>query len=104
MKLDMQVKINTDLTVPLQVLQFSLIALSALQRAYAQAQADAQPPDGRCNQLYPEYRKVQPTQFKISLIKMIRCLPGQEFDLRDAKNIMEFVLENRDEIERIVGV
>jgi hypothetical protein len=45
-----------------------------------------------------------PGRFKISLIKMVRHLPAHTFDLRQAKDIVEFVFENQSVIERFSEV
>lgn len=102
MRLNMSVQINEDLTVKFEVLQLVLTVLNSLRRAYVEGHAAGAGTERPYGPL--DYNEAQPGQFKIALIKAVRYIPCCNFDLRDSKNIVEFALENRPEIERISGL
>jgi ribosomal protein L7/L12 len=102
----MNVLVNDNLTVSFDVLTFVSMVVYLFQRAAGSAawEAATNIPGAELDsegRVIPPRIDFNPGRFKISLIKMVRHLPGHTFSLKDAKDIVEFVFENRSAIERL---
>jgi ribosomal protein L7/L12 len=108
MKISMNVTIREDLVVSFDVLTFTLHVLRLLQRTSVRAGQDAlvaaqrHTPSWLPGSAFVEAEaESEPSEFKIALIKTVRHLPGHTFSLLDAKNIVEFLFENQQAIQRL---
>jgi ribosomal protein L7/L12 len=110
MKLSINAVINENLTVSFDVLTFVSMVVYLFQRATNTVAAEVMARVPASDHCHPADRMVMcpldlsPGRFKISLIKMVRHLPAHTFDLRQAKDIVEFVFENQSAIERLSEV